>query len=65
MGPENFRISRKEHLDELPPSAQRLHCMLGFSGYNEDQILRARAAYYGLVSYLDDKIGRLLEVLRQ
>lgn len=51
------------HLDSLPPAAQRLRRAFGFYGYTEDQILRARAAYYGLISYLDDKIGRLLDAI--
>jgi choline-sulfatase len=53
------------HLDNLPPAANRLHRALGYYGYSEDQILRARAAYYGLVTYLDDKIGRLLDTLEE
>lgn len=49
------------HLETLPPAAQRLRRMFGLGGpYTEDQIRRARAAYFGLVTYLDDKIGRLL-----
>lgn len=53
------------HLEGLPPAAHRLQRMFGLTGYTDDQILRARAAYYGLVSYLDDKIGRLLDVLKE
>lgn len=52
-----------EHLDNLPPAAQRLRTAFGFWGHTEEQIRRARAAYYGLVSYLDDKISRLLDAL--
>ena len=51
------------HLEHLPPAARRLRQMFGFGPYNDDQVLRARRAYYGLVSYLDDKIGRLLNLL--
>ncbi len=32
-------------------------------GFDEQQIRRARAGYYALISYLDDKIGRLLAAL--
>jgi choline-sulfatase len=53
------------HLDNLPPAAQRLIEFCGFHGYTEDQIKRARAAYYGLITYLDDKIGRLLDTLEE
>ena len=51
------------HLDALPPAASRLRQAFGLHGYTEDQVRRARAAYYGLVTYLDDKIGRLLDAL--
>ena len=51
------------HLDELPPAARRLREMLGFGPYNEDDLRRARAAYYGMITYLDDKIGRILDAL--
>ena len=53
------------HLDSLPPAAARLRRAFGFWGHSDDQIRRARAAYYGLISYLDDKIARLLETLDQ
>ena len=51
------------HLGELPAAAQRLRQAFNFDGYTEDEIRRARAAYYGLITYLDDKIGRLLDAL--
>lgn len=51
------------HLESLPAAAQRLRTAFGFSGHTENQVARARAAYYGLVTYLDDKIGTLLNVL--
>lgn len=51
------------HLDNLPAAAQRLRQAFGFYGYGDDEILRARAAYYGLITYLDDKIGRMLDAL--
>ncbi len=53
------------HLDSLPAAARRLRQAFNFSGYAEDEIRRARAAYYGLVTYLDDKIGRLLDALEE
>jgi len=63
--PENVDMPEHPdgHLDNLPPGAQRLVDMYGFDQYSDDQILRARAAYYGLITYLDDKIGRLLDAL--
>ena len=51
------------HLANLPPAARRLRRWFGFDGYSDDEIRRARAAYYGLTTYLDDKIGRLLDAL--
>ena len=51
------------HLDQLPMAAQRLRTAFGFWGHTEQQIRRARAAYYGLISYMDDKIRSLLEAL--
>ena len=51
------------HLDNLPAAANRLARAFNFSGYTDDEVRRARAAYYGLITYLDDKIGRLLDAL--
>ena len=51
------------HLDELPPAAQRLRSICGFWGHTDEQVRRARAAYYGLVSYTDDKLRQLLDAL--
>jgi choline-sulfatase len=54
------------HLDALPPSAQRLRQMFGLDGdWTDDEIARARAAYFGLCTYLDDKIGHLLDTLEE
>ena len=51
------------HLDSLPPAGKRLRDAFGYSGYTQEQIKKARCAYYGLVSYLDEKIGRILDAL--
>ena len=54
------------HLDDLPPSAQRLRRMFGLDGdWTVDEVARARAAYFGLCTYLDDKIGHLLDTLEE
>jgi len=54
------------HLDELPPSARRLRQMFGLDGdWTDDEIARARAAYFGLCTYLDDKIGLLMDTLEE
>ena len=51
------------HLNNLPAAASRLRQAFNFSDYKEDEVRTARAAYYGLITYLDDKIGRLLDAL--
>ncbi|MYD09174.1 MAG: choline-sulfatase [Chloroflexi bacterium] len=51
------------HLDQLHPMAQRLRTMFGFPQFPDDVVRRARAGYYALISYLDEKIGELLDVL--
>ena len=53
------------HLDDLPPAARRLRQAFGFVDFSDEQVLRARAAYYGLISYVDAKIGRLLDALEE
>ena len=53
------------HLSDLPPAARRLVDFCGYRSYTDDEVLRARAAYFGLVSYLDDKIGRLIAALEE
>lgn len=40
-------------------------CDLWDQDFTEDQIKRARRAYYGAVSYVDDCIGRILTTLKQ
>ncbi|PHH90518.1 hypothetical protein CDD83_3443 [Cordyceps sp. RAO-2017] len=51
--------------DELDAHSQRLLrvCDLWDHDLTDDQIRRAKQAYYGSVSYVDDCIGRLLETL--
>ena len=52
------------HLDNLPPSAKRLQTYTGTAGpYTDAETRKARAAYYGMISFLDDKIGRLMDTL--
>lgn len=40
-------------------------CDLWDQEFSDDQIKRARRAYYGSVSYVDDCVGRLLETLEE
>lgn len=51
------------HLDAQHPVSKRVRHQLGILHYSDDAIRRARAAYYGLISYLDEKIGMLLDTL--
>ena len=52
------------HLATLHPMAQRIRLMFGFPQFPDEIIRRARAAYYALISYFDDKIGELLDALQ-
>ncbi len=38
---------------------------LNEKGATDEQVRRARHAYYAMVSYIDDKVGRLLETLKR
>lgn len=53
------------HMHSLPTASRRKRTIAGWedSCYTKDEILRARAAYFGLCSYMDQKIGHLLNVL--
>ncbi len=54
-------------LDEKDHLSRNLHFCQGRDEYrvSEDQIRNARHAYFGMISYVDDKVGRLLGVLRE
>ena len=50
----------EDHLGNLPPAAKRLRESFGIHDqYSTDEILRARAAYYGQITWMDEKIGNL------
>lgn len=53
------------HLEEQHPLYARLRSTFGLDDVTEEQIRRARAGYYALVTYLDDKIGQLLRTLEE
>jgi choline-sulfatase len=53
------------HLENQHPVHQRMRSMFGAADFPEEQVRRARAGYYGLITYLDEKIGRLLQVLEE
>ncbi|KAJ8132425.1 hypothetical protein O1611_g1199 [Lasiodiplodia mahajangana] len=57
---------------KIPQEQQDAHskrllkvCDLWDQDFSEEQIKRARRAYYGAVSYVDDCIGRILTTLKQ
>jgi choline-sulfatase len=54
-----------DHLGAQHPAHERVRRTFDLYDYTEEQIRVARAAYYGLVTYMDDKIGRLLGALRE
>jgi choline-sulfatase len=51
------------HLESQHPAYQRMRSMFGYVDFPEDLVRRGRAGYYGLITYLDDKVGRLLDAL--
>lgn len=53
--------------EEQDPHSKRLLkvCDLWDTEFSDEQIKRARRAYYGAVSYVDDCVGKLLDVLNR
>ena len=53
--------------DQLDPHSKRLQHIVGLEDYlfTPEQIKKAKRAYYGSVSYVDDCIGKLMETLKQ
>ncbi|KAM0288006.1 hypothetical protein ACHAQH_000074 [Verticillium albo-atrum] len=53
--------------EEQDPHSKRLLkvCDLWDQDFTDEQIKRAKRAYFGAVSYVDDCVGRLLKVLKQ
>lgn len=53
--------------DEQDPHSKRIRHVAEIEGHHftDEQIKRARRAYYGAVSYVDDNIGQLLDVLKK
>ncbi|HEX6385734.1 MAG TPA: choline-sulfatase [Anaerolineae bacterium] len=51
--------------DQLNPHSQRLYyvCAVGDYAQTEERVRNARHAYYGAISYVDDKVGQLLQAL--
>ncbi|MGH2356044.1 MAG: sulfatase-like hydrolase/transferase [Chloroflexota bacterium] len=51
--------------DVVHPAHARMRHFFGLDGLTDEQIHRARAAYYGLVTYTDTKVGQLLAALAE
>jgi choline-sulfatase len=51
---------------QMDPHSQRLRTIYRYDEYDVGRadVLRARHAYYGMISYVDDQVGRLLGALR-
>jgi choline-sulfatase len=56
---------RAGHLQNQHPVYQRMRRMFGLADYPEEMVRRGRAGYYALITYLDEKIGRLLDALEE
>ena len=52
------------HLEGLHPVHQRLRAMFGFPRFSDEIVRRARAGYYALISYFDEKLGELIDALK-
>jgi choline-sulfatase len=52
------------HLENLPPAARVLRARHRMEGpFSEEEIRRTRAAYFGMITRVDEQIGRLLACL--
>ena len=51
--------------DQLDPHSRRLYhvCAVGEYAQTDERVRNARHAYYGMISYIDDKVGLLLQAL--
>ena len=50
-------------LDTVHPQSRRLRRFLGAEGLSDAQIAKARAAYYGMVSFIDEQVDHVLKAL--
>ena len=53
------------HLDNLHPTVQNIRTMFGFPQFPDEIVRQARAGYYALITYLDEKIGELIDTLKE
>ncbi|MGH2894313.1 MAG: sulfatase-like hydrolase/transferase [Solirubrobacteraceae bacterium] len=54
-------------LDEVDPHSRRLRamCQVDQAGLTAEQIRRARHGYYAAITYLDERIGQVMDALRE
>jgi len=52
-----------DYLDHLHPAIQLWRENRGVNGLSDEAVRKARAAYYGLITFMDIQIGRLLSTL--
>ncbi|HEV7214020.1 MAG TPA: sulfatase-like hydrolase/transferase [Chloroflexota bacterium] len=76
VAPEPYFSMYYPHRTELPsypagtagrehPVHERVRQTFNLYSFSDEQILRARAAYFALITYLDEKIGRLIATLEE
>jgi choline-sulfatase len=53
------------HLENQHPVYQRMRRMFGCADFPEELVRIGRAGYYALITYLDEKIGRLIDCLEE
>jgi choline-sulfatase len=53
------------HLDGQHPQHKRLREFFALEDTTEEQVRRGRAAYYGLVTFADERIGQVLDALER
>lgn len=61
--PDSVSVPEVEDPEAQHPAIRRLRDRLGVGDYDEETTRRARAAYFAAITHLDERIGRVLEVL--
>lgn len=64
--PDNVTMPHDAHFpnDALHPPLRHFQSCLGIDGITEDDVRRTVAAYYGMITALDDNIGRIIGELK-
>jgi len=56
-------VAWDQPMADLGPHQQRLRKLFDLEGLTEEQVRRARAAYFGLISWMDREAGKLIDKL--